>query len=476
MQRTIFFLILFLATIAVSPAKVRLPAVLGSNMVLQRNSRVNIWGESEPDKNIAVTSSWNKKEYRTTTDNQGKWFLKIDTPEAGGPHSISISDGEENVSLENVMSGEVWICSGQSNMEMTIHGNYGEYTEHSTQTLLEAGKYPDIRLFKMGYVSAAMPQDDCPGTWALPTVENVSNFSAVAYHFARTMADVIHVPIGLISSNWGASSIEAWISKESMDKIGRNENIIFKNKPGLMKQKIPTALYNGMIHPIIKYTAKGFIWYQGEGNRADYKYYDKMMAEMVSSWRNDWENRNMPFYYVALAPHKNADGNDIDRPLLVESQYQAHKLIPYSGVAETSDIGDYYTIHPPKKREIGIRLALLALTNDYGINGIEAKGPAFIKADYGQDGQVTVSFENAPFGFRAERELSGFEIAGEDKKFYQAKAMIVIGKSEVKVFCSEVPKPVAVRYAFRNWCYGNLYNTSGIPAAPFRTDSWDEIK
>lgn len=475
MKRIIVCYLFIVIIVGIAVAKVRLPAFIGSNMVLQRNSLVNIWGHCDPMLEVSVTPSWNNLSYKTFADKTGKWQIKVETPEAGGPYTIRISDGEELI-LENIMLGDVWICSGQSNMEMTIHGNRGEHTEESISTLLGVAKYPHIRLFNMQVVSAASPQEDCPGSWEMPTVESVSNFSAVAYHFGCTLSDVADIPVGLISTNWGASSIQAWISRESLEKLEKELHVKFESKPEMMKQKIPGALYNGMIHPVTYYSAKGFIWYQGEGNRHEYRYYDKMMAEMVNLWRTRWGNMSMPFYFVELAPHKNANANDIDRPLLVEAQHRAHKMIPYSGIAGTSDIGDYYTIHPPRKREVGIRLALITLANDYGIKGIEVTGPVFCEADYGDDGVVLVSFDHAPYGFRAERDLSGFELAGADRKFYSAKAIIIPGKNQVKISCDSVPVPVAVRYAFRNWCVGNLYNTSGIPAAPFRTDSWDDIK
>ncbi|WP_196016451.1 GDSL-type esterase/lipase family protein [Alistipes senegalensis] len=464
-------LILFLLLTSTVPlaGKVKLPALIGSHMVLQRDTLAGIWGETAPGRRVSVRPSWSRECFRTTAGPAGRWAVRIPTPGAGGPHRIVIDDGDRTV-LDSVLIGEVWICSGQSNMALTLHGEQGEHVEGSLRTLLEAGRYPSIRLFKMGNVSAAEPQDDCPGTWAVPDWAQISDFSAVAYHFGRMLTDALDVPVGLISVSWGASSIEAWIPRESLDKLERTDSIRFPVRQGMMKQKIPAALYNGMIHPLQRFTARGFIWYQGEGNRANYEIYDKLSAEMVRAWRAGWNNPDMSFYCVELAPYKYDDPQGIDRPLLVEAQHRALRLIPRSGIAGTLDLGDSTTIHPPHKREVGQRLALLALTADYGVRGIEARGPVFQSAEFGRDGSVVVTFADAPFGLRAEGAPEGFELCGEDRVFHPAEARIVNGRSDVCLTSPLVPHPVAARYGFRNWCRGNLYNTSGIPAAPFRTD------
>ncbi|MBQ9892965.1 MAG: hypothetical protein IJM35_07420 [Bacteroidales bacterium] len=468
MKKILILFILLSGFIPVS-GKVRLPHLIGNHMVLQRDTMAGIWGEAAPGRRVTVHPSWSRKHLRTTADSAGHWSVLLPTPGAGGPYSLVIDDGDKTV-LDSIMIGEVWVCSGQSNMALTLHGERGEYVEGALQTLLEAGRYPSIRFFKMGYVSTSEPQDDCPGYWAVPNWTAISDFSAVAYHFGRTLTDALGIPVGLISASWGASSIEAWMSPESLNKLEQTDSIRFPVRKGMMKQKIPSALYNGMIHPLMRFTARGFIWYQGEGNRANYKVYDKLTAEMVKAWRDGWNNPYMPFYSVELTPFRYDDPQGIDRPLLVEAQHRAVRMIPHSGIAGTLDLGDSTNIHAPRKIEIGQRLALLALTQDYGVSGIEARGPVFQTAEFGSDGSVTVTFSDAPFGLRFQGLPSGFEICGEDRVFVPAEASIIHGRSAIRITSKKVPHPVAARYGFRNWCRGNLYNTSGIPVAPFRTD------
>ncbi len=464
-------LILFLLAAGFHPlsAKVKLPSLIGDHMVLQRDTVVNLWGETSPGTRVRLRASWSGDWLRTSADSSGRWQVQVSTPGAGGPYRIEIDDGERTT-LEDVMIGEVWICSGQSNMALTLHGERGEYTEGSLETLLESGRYPSLRLFQMGNVSASEPQEACPGNWARPDWRRISAFSAIAYHFGRTLSDALQIPVGLISANWGASSIEAWIPEATLQQLEQEEGVRFRARPGMMKQKIPSALYNGMIHPLERYTARGFLWYQGEGNRADYRIYDKLMAEMVRSWRAGWGNLQMPFYYVELAPYRYDDPQGIDRPLLVEAQHRAVDLIPHSGIVGTLDLGDSLTIHPPRKREIGQRLGLLALTNDYRIGGIEARSPTYRAARFDRDGSVELTFDHAPYGLRAEGTLTGFEVCGADSVFHAAEARLTADRTGVRVISPAVSQPIAVRYGFRNWSRGNLYNTSGIPVLLFRTD------
>lgn len=464
-------LLLFALAVSFSAAsEVRLPAIFGNNMVLQRECVTDIFGSSSPGAKITLVCSWDNSKYRTKADADGKWLAHIETPEAGGPYKITIDDGQRFI-LDNVMIGEVWICSGQSNMEMTIHGGRGEHTEHALETLLEAGHYPDIRLFTLDNVSVARPLDDCTGEWLTPDFGSVADFSAIAYHFGRSLAEILDIPIGLIVTSWGASSIEAWTPHGGLERLERELGWQMRPRPGDWKQKVPSALYNGMIHPLVKTRARGFIWYQGEGNRPEHAIYDRMMEAMVTEWREAWGDEDMPFYFVELAPHRCEDADAIDRALLVEAQHRAIKLIAHSGVVGTSDLGDSLSVHPPRKREIGQRLAMMALARDYGAGNVEeTAGASFSRVEFSKDGTASVVFEGAPSGFIYDDSLSGFEIAGADMAFHQAQAATVYGRPEVKVWSKEVPFPVAVRYAFRNWTYGNLFNTMGVPAVPFRSD------
>lgn len=461
--------------------KITLPKVVGSNMVLQRNTNVNLWGESSPNAKIAVTTSWNNKTYNIAANRSGNWKVAIATGKEGGPYSITISDGQKTT-LDNILLGEVWICSGQSNMEMPVKGYPGQPTDRSAETILEARQYPDIRMFTVRKHSATEPQNDCTGgEWLLPTPVSVGDFSATAYFFGKALNQTLGIPIGLISTNWGGSAIETWMSEENINSIaGINREIAFSGKND---NNIPARLYNGMILPIADYTAKGFIWYQGESNRHNPKDYPALMTAMVEEWRTAWGDDKMPFYYVQIAPYfydRKTDG--FDQPMIVEAQYKALESIPYSGIAATTDIGHKSCIHPPQKNVVGRRLAYLALSKDYGLTGFAATPPRFRSMDR-DDSKLVLTFDHLskPVGNDASNSFAtfdrndtvvpeGFEIAGEDRVFYPAKADF--RRDDILVYSESVPEPVAVRYAFRNVPNANVMTVADQPLPSFRTDNW----
>jgi sialate O-acetylesterase len=463
-------------------AKIELPKLVGNHMVLQRNSSINLWGKSTIGKEVIIKTSWNSKVYKTESDKNGDWITKVETSDAGGPYTISISDGDEII-LHDILLGEVWICSGQSNMEFPVCGFMNQYNEDALQTILESTKYPNIRLFTVGRNSTGKPQKDCiSGEWKIAGYESVSAFSAVAYYFGRMLNDALDVPVGLISTNWGGSKIEAWMTEESISKLPDiDQEIAFSGKRSENK---PAALYNGMIHPLVNYTAKGFIWYQGESNREAYFDYKDLLTEMIYLWRSLWKNDKMPFYFVQLAPY-NYDGADLrSLPLTIEAQMQVAENVSHTGIAATTDLGHQSNIHPPKKKDVGSRLAFLALKHDYGIKGLPLDAPTFKSMEI-KDSSITLSFNNVSEAnnFTAPNSLAGFdnihihpvngfEIAGEDKVFYPANAKLLWRKNQIEVSSDNVKHPVAVRYAFRNFPKANVATTFGIPLIPFRTDNW----
>ena len=307
-------------------AKIKLPALVGSNMVLQREREVNLWGEASPSKKVTVTTSWDGRKYTTQSDSDGKWLLKVSTPAAGGPYTIRISDGDP-VTLENVMIGEVWVCSGQSNMQMSMTGNLGEPVDGGVEALIEAPKYKDIRLFYTPMVTSPQPVDTCGGEWKVSSSESVAPFSAAAYFFARDLNDALGVPVGLIQTAWGGTRIEAWMPEATAreveaDIVQTNDRFENPNKVGY--------LYNAMIRPLLNMTARGFIWYQGESNvhTNNYPHYAHYMEKLVSQWRGDWGDPDMPFYFVQLVPHIYEGGTDgIVLPLMIErTMYTEYEL------------------------------------------------------------------------------------------------------------------------------------------------------
>ncbi len=481
-MRKSIFLILLLLPLAVS-AKIELPAILGDNMVLQRNAQVNLWGKATPDQKVSVTTSWNGAEYQTTAGRDGAWKLQVATTEAGGPYSITISDGTETV-LNNVLLGEVWICGGQSNMEMPVGGFAQQPVFNSADHILRAGELPGIRLFTVQRASTDTPQSDCKGSWLLSDPQSVRNFSAVGYFFGKALAQTLDIPVGLISSNWGGSAIETWMTTEAIDATPGIDHKLAKSREA--DNQAPQLLYNGMILPIRNFTAKGFIWYQGEANRSNAADYKNLMVSMVKLWREVWGNPDMPFYYVQLAPY-NYNGADLrSMAVVVESQYGAMQEIPHSGIAATTDIGNATCIHPSQKEKVGTRLAYLALQNDYGVKGLPAPAPTYRSMEI-KGNKAILTFNHVANGGEGSapdtfsRYLvdgspcvpGSFEIAGADRKFYPAKARFVKEKNRIEVSSDQVPQPVAVRYAFKNYpADANVMTTLGQPLAPFRTDDW----
>ncbi len=374
------------------------------------------------------------------------------------------------------MAGEVWICSGQSNMEMPVKGFNGQPVKGSSDIILGAKKTDNIRMFNVGKNSSDTPLEDCrSGQWQCSDPNSVADCSATAYFFGQALDKSLDIPIGLIVTSWGGSSIETWIDNNTISEIP-NLDMDAVNKRTRQNQKA-SLLYNGMLNPIVKYAAKGFIWYQGESNIDKPEDYDKLMVSLVGLWRKRWNNPEMPFYYVQIAPYRYKNAHDISCPLLIEAQYKAKELITKSGIAATTDVGNEKCIHPCSKKEVGERLAFMALKNDYSIDGLPNDAPRFesMKID-GNKVYITLSnVDNngnsiVSYGEDAPIEYQGFEIAGDDKVFYPAKASNK--NNQIKLEADSVKSPVAVRYGFRNYIKCNVKTNLGQPLVPFRTDDW----
>lgn len=448
-------------------ASVDLPAVFSDNMVLQQQSEVAFWGTADKNATVRIFTSWNGKSRSVKSDKNGHWKTKIATPKAGGPYTVTISDGKA-LKLNNILIGEVWVCSGQSNMEMPMRGYRNQPVMGSNEAIATSGNN-NIRLFTVQKAKSATPKDDFSGTWMECTPENVYNFSATAYYFGRMLNKVLNVPIGLISSNWGGTRIEAWMSEESIQNF---EWVKLPDK-NLSSEEIspnaPTALYNAMIKPMTGYGMRGVIWYQGEANRVEYKEYEKLMPGIVADWRTQWGIGDFPFYYAQIAPFNY--GNNSNSAFLREAQLKASKVIANSGMACLMDIGERDCIHPAHKEITGNRLAYLALKKTYHIEGICAESPELKEMKI--DGpQVLLTFNNAPTGITSYgKGIYNFEIAGKNKKFYPATAYIT--GSGLTLYSPFVSDPVAVRYAFRDFVTGEVFNVAGLPLSSFRTDDWE---
>ncbi|MCG2459372.1 sialate O-acetylesterase [Flavobacteriaceae bacterium F89] len=465
------FILLFISAVQ---AEVKLPAIVSSNMVLQRNTTIQIWGWADPNERIFLEASWLKGPLNVQADKEGNWRIEVKTTNSKDPQTIKITGMSSDVTLENVLFGEVWLCSGQSNMQMPLKGYTGQPTIGSVMATAKSAN-PNLRLFTVDRVGSKTPLKDIEKYtgWQQASPENVSGFSAVAYYFGQQLQEILDVPVGLIHTSWGGSSVQAWISKEEISKYQTVDLRYVNIDKGT--NHIPTALFNSMIEPLIPYTIKGVLWYQGESNRQEPENYKKLFPAMVKDWRTRWGIGDFPFYYVQIAPFLYGD-NDVfqtadNSAFIRETQLQCLDLIPNSGIAITMDIGEEFNIHPAKKKEVADRLLFNALNQTYGYSTIVGAGPIYDSKDY-KDNGLLLKFKNADNGLYAHDGLTGFEIAGQDRVFYPAEAKITDRKN-VFVKNDLVPNPVAVRYAWRNWIIGTLYNTDLLPASSFRTDSWN---
>ncbi len=456
-------------------AEIRLPHIFSDNMVFQQQTKVSVWGWAKPHAVVRISPSWDNVHYEVKADRDGRWRTKIATPIAGEtPYQLIISDGNPLI-LKNILIGEVWLCSGQSNMEMPMKGFKNTPVLHGNIDILES-KNPQIRLITVKRNDQLQPVDDITGSWKEATPEVVSKFSATAYYFGRMLNKLLGIPVGLICSSWGGSPIEAWMSADDL-KTFPNEKIPQPGDTIKSPNRTPTLLFNGMIQPIIGFTIKGCIWYQGESNYDNPDEYAALFEKMVSSWRNLWGEGNFPFYFCQIAPFDYASITPKDEQTiktnsayLREAQYNAAKVIPNSGMAVLMDIGEKECIHPQRKSVGGERLAMLALGKTYGMQGFGYESPVYYSMTVVKD-KAILSFDNAPMWLTSfGKELRCFEIAGANKVFYPA--MAEIKRSKIVVSSPNVPEPVAVRYAFKDFIVGDLYSTEGLPISSFRTDNW----
>jgi sialate O-acetylesterase len=488
-------------------ADVRLPAVIGDNMVLQQGMATPVWGWADAGEQVTV--SFLGKSKTAQPDASGKWLVKLDAAPAGGPHAMTIR-GKNQIELKNVLVGEVWLCSGQSNMQMTV------LNSNNAQTEIAAANYPQIRLITVPTKGTQEPQSDFKGEWVECSPKTVGGFSAAAYFFGREVFMHVKVPVGLIHCSWGGSSCEAWVKRSLLEQdpqyapmLERFEQTVKTWDPAqaqaayeqqMVKWKTvaaaakkagkeipraprkptdpatgqhrPANLYNGMLLPLIPYAIRGAIWYQGESNAGRAYQYRELFPLMIRNWRQDWAQGDFPFYFVQLANfrERKPDPVDSDWAELREAQTMTLKL-PNTGQAVIIDIGDAKDIHPKNKQDVGRRLALWALAREYGFR-VQCASPMY-KSMQKQGEKIVIHFDHAAPGLVSRKPIRGFAIAGADRKFVWADA--TIDGETVVVSSPSVPDPVAVRYAWADNPVCTLYNQNGLPVCPFRTDDWKGI-
>lgn len=467
-----------LLTASLVDAEIKLPAVISSNMVLQRNAEVTLWGWADVDEEITVKPSWLGQAVKTRSNAEGKWSIALTTTGSKDAQSLSFAGTDSQLNLDNILFGEVWICSGQSNMEQPVKGFSAQPVYGSSQYITHS-RNPNLRLFTVKRDVSTSAKEDLAQcvSWQEARPDAVANFSAAGYLFGKQLQEVLDVPVGLIFSTWGGSTVQAWMSSEAVSPYEEihPEALDVNKEP----QKFPTALFNAMMHPLIPYTIKGVVWYQGESNRHEPARYATLFPEMVKDWRTRWGQGDFPFYYVQVAPFPYGITRDaFDAPgntaFLREVQLNCLDSIPNAAMAVTLDVGDENWIHPPKKKEVADRLLYCALNKTYGFKNIDSDGPVY-QSHLVKDGKIELTFKHAENGLYAFDGLHDFEIAGEDRIFHPAQAEIV-NRFTVVVESEAVPNPVAVRYGWKNWLNGSLFDANLLPASSFRTDDWDHAQ
>ena len=453
-------------------AEIKLPKLFGDHMVLQRETEANLWGWAAPGEEVKI--SLGEATATAKADDSGKWKTKIKTGAAGGPHELKFK-GTNEITLKDVYLGEVWIASGQSNMEWSVAASANPQEEANN------AKHPLIRMIKVQKVPAVHPIDDIPvdpGTkkttptsgWAVCSPETVPTFSAVGYYFARHLSQELNVPVGIVNTSWGGTVCEAWTSKEALANVRSLKYMADRQvtvDPAKPNPNQPGVLYNGMLAPVIPLSIRGAIWYQGESNVGRAHEYATLFPTMIADWRARFGQGDFPFLFVQLAPYK-YDGS----PKLAELWDSQLKSLAVAnvGMCVTTDITNINDIHPKNKQDVGKRLALWALANTYGQKDLVYSGPLYDSHEV-EGNKIRIKFKHGT-GLKAkdDKPLTHFQIAGEDEKFVDAKATI---EGDTVVVTSEaVQKPVAVRFAWSPIAEPNLFNKAGLPASPFRTDNF----
>ncbi len=458
-------LLVILLIPAMVSAQLRMPAIFADHMVLQQQSDAPIWGWSSPGSEVSITPSWSNEEVKVKASNMGFWRTSIKTPVAGGPYEIRMK-GAGDLVLSDVMIGEVWICSGQSNMEWTMNAAIDGKAE------IQNANSPTIRLFQSKKMGAEFPQVKGEGDWKTTTPENVKDFSAVGYFFGRKLQQELHVPIGLINVSWGGTPADVWIPSENVLSNATLQSANEKLNEDKRWPKQPGVVYNAMIHPLVPFQIAGAIWYQGEGNTGAPLAYKQMMETLILSWRKDF-NKEFPFYFVQIAPFSGY--GEIEKGTLIREQQVKTLEVLKTGMVVISDhVEDVKDIHPKYKMPVGERLANYALADTYGKTGMAYKTPLY-KSMKVEKSKVKIYFDNVPTGLMAKGgEPTEFMIAGADQKFVPAKAKIE--GNTIVVFAKEIKSPVAVRFGWPNASIPNVFSKEGLPVSSFRTDDWDVLK
>ena len=488
-KKTFLFLFGCLITLwATAADSFSIANTLQPNMVVQQGKPLVIWGKAPAGAKLQIRCSWQQKEKETFADASGNWRTEVQVPMAVPhsftPNSIAVKSGSETKTLSNILIGDVWLCGGQSNMDMELKPFLPWLlgTDHYRMEI-ENAAYPQIRFFNVRTDFKANQQEDCGGTWMVCSPQTAPMLSAVAYFFARQVFLKKGIPIGLVVSSVGGSSAQAWVSRDTLtaDKVLQQKYLYAYDTSARAKEVLdssvtfekvvrPTLFYNAMIYPLRHLRFTGALWYQGESNRHDSAMYTRLNAALIRNWRNLFNHAQMPFYYVQVAPFNWGikDTTLYDYAVFREAQAKVKEVVPYTGMVVTMDIADPTDIHPRNKQDVGYRLAKMALANVYGETNTVYTGPEY--ASHRVEGEtLKILFKNTGSGLVTNdgQPPRHFYIAGADGVFHYAQA--TIEKNEVWLRSEKVKTPLAVRYAFTNYPVTNLENAEGFPAVPFRS-------
>ena len=471
--------------------------IFQSNMIVQQDKPFTIWGKASAGNKVTIKADWAADAVTLTVDNNNYWKGEIPVPKAipgdFKPHILTISVGDTTLTLSNLLIGDLWLASGQSNMQYGLQGEKGKDNGvYNYDDEIAAANYPNIRWFYTDLNFKAQPYNQVTGKWVECSPKTVAHFSAVSYYFARSLYQHVNIPIGIVLSTIGASTGQAWTSRKILEADTALYNKYLKDYDASPKSKEvinggftfekvtrPTLLYNAMIHPLAGLSLKGIIWYQGEFNRYDAGKYTLLLSHMIEGWRGDFGQGNLPFYLVQVPPYywNNEDPTAFDYAIFREAQTNIRKQEPNTEMAVTIDDDEARNLHPRNKKPVGERLAMIALNKDYGFKDINYTGPQVEKLKIsGKKVKITYTKQSATGGLTTSdgKPPRLFFIAGDDHVFYPANAEIKGSKVILK--SDSVLKPVAVRYAFTNTSVTNFTNKAGLPAEPFRTDTWNEQK
>lgn len=446
-------------------------SIFSDNMVLQQNATVTLRGQVAAGQQVKIKTSWNDNTVTTHTDADGNWAVKVDTPSAGGPYTITATDRDGRLTLSNILVGDVWVCGGQSNMEMPMRGFSGQPAVGTIDYIVKADANRDLRLFHQTKEWSTTPRTQpAGGSWTVATPATVGDFSAVGYIFGDYIQEVLDIPVGLIQCCWSNSKIEAWMPEQAFTEHFPDIELPQKDATEFgWLEGTPTLLFNGMVSPWEGFPVKGVIWYQGEANNPYPDLYPRLFPVMKQEWEKVFVNDSLPFYYVQLAPFNAGDGQAFNYADFRQAQVEIQRTVPNVSMVTIGDLGDSIFIHAPKKIKVGERLAYQALDHTYGRKGADVDAPIARTCGYNPETrEIWVTFDNVGHGLiPTQCTLEGFEVVDADGNIYPAEKAKAFGGEGITVW-SPIDDPVEVRYCHRNYYESTLFNNAGIPASPFK--------